>query len=370
MTAASPQRTIALLVGVERYATTAGWSLDGPAVDASRFARWLLDCQVPADNITLLASPLPHNEPAVAEVGLPVRPADSVTVRDVLTRQLRTQPCDLFFAYWGGHGVVAARETRRLFYADADDADKRNLNLTALIESLSSAFFPAHRDQLLLVDACQNLVSELRLLHSLPGESFPVGPPVAQRELDVILAASPGEVASNVDSRRTGLFSEVVLDLLRAGGWPPRPAALAEQVREAFTQRRAAGLARQTPAHLWRRSREQEWMVSIGQQRAATARLSITAVGRIAEAMLDLAELSDPVNRLEIIQFLPADIRSHVPYAPRARMHVIQLIRSCERFTQGRQQLVEVLHLGVSDREGLQRVLAVLDSEWPGHPTG
>lgn len=365
MTVVSPERTIALLVGVERYEVAAAWDLDGPALDAGRFADWLLDCGVPQNSIHLLASALPENERQLAGVKVPIRPADSATVRQVLTRELPVAPCDLFFFYWGGHGVIDARNTRRLFYADASYADKRNLDLTALMESLSSGFFSGQRSQLLVVDACQNLVSELRMVHTLPAETFPVGAPVAGRELDVMIAASSGEVAINIDSRKTGVFSETVLNELRRNGWPPSPRLLSQSVHDTFTARRAAGLTRQTPAHLWRHGRSEDWSVALKEDQTSMPRLPLVAVGRIADAMLELAEISDGVNRQEIIQFLPSSIRAYVPYAPRAKMHIVGLVRSCERFAEGREAMLEALTLGVSDREGLRRVLTVIANEWP-----
>jgi hypothetical protein len=366
MTTPAPASTVALLVGIEQYEAGTSWRLDGPALDAGRFARWLLDCGVPPENITLLVSALPDNQPELSALGLPIRPADSTTVRNVLTRELRETPCDLFVAYWGGHGVVDGRDTRRLFYADASVADKRNLDLTSLMESLSSGFFPAHRRQLIVVDACQNLVAELRLVHSLPGETFPVGPPAGGRELDAILAASPGEIARNIDIRKTGAFSEVTLDILRREGWPPRPEALAQSLRGEFEARWRGGAANQTPAHLWHRGPHGEATVAPAvSARPPQARLPLGAVGRIAGAMLELPEISDALNRQAIIQLLPKAIRAAVPYAPVAQMHVVSLVRTCERFAGGRQALLEALALGVADQEGLIPVLALFDAEWP-----
>ena len=46
--AVSPQRTCALVVGIERYDADRTWDLDGPANDAARFTSWLLSRGVPA----------------------------------------------------------------------------------------------------------------------------------------------------------------------------------------------------------------------------------------------------------------------------------------------------------------------------------
>ena len=59
--------TIAIVVGIEDYEVGKEWRLDGPALDACRFARWLTSRGVPADRITLLISPLPENADAVED---------------------------------------------------------------------------------------------------------------------------------------------------------------------------------------------------------------------------------------------------------------------------------------------------------------
>src|SRR5205823_1633890 len=141
------------------------WRLDGPALDACRFAQWLRTRAVPADRITVLVSPLPANAAAVAErVGDYHRPgpgtADHATVREVFTRYLPRHSSDLLIVYWGGHGVIE-QDDRRLLYADATSLDKRNLNLSSLLTAMRSSTFAQHPRQICLVDACQNLVTEL-----------------------------------------------------------------------------------------------------------------------------------------------------------------------------------------------------------------
>ena len=171
--------TIAVVVGIEDYEAGKEWRLDGPALDACRFARWLTSRGVPADRITLLVSPLPENADAVEDQsqGYRVRTtADHATVRDVFTRYLPSQTSSLLILYWGGHGVIEEEE-RRLICADATTMDKRNLNLSSLLKSMRSSTFAGHPQQLSLVDACLNLVTELGWEGRMPSEDVPEGRP-------------------------------------------------------------------------------------------------------------------------------------------------------------------------------------------------
>ncbi|HUK70948.1 MAG TPA: hypothetical protein VLW50_19675, partial [Streptosporangiaceae bacterium] len=119
-----PRDTIAVVVGIEEYQVGRAWRLDGPALDACRFARFLTSRGVPANRITLLISPLSENVDAVKEQsqGYSVRAADHATVREVFTQYLPSKTSRLLVLYWGGHGVIE-QEERRLFYADATRLD-------------------------------------------------------------------------------------------------------------------------------------------------------------------------------------------------------------------------------------------------------
>ena len=173
-----PADTVAVLVGIEEYQVGRDWGVDGPALDACRFAQWLTSRGVPADQITLLVSPLPENAQAVAEQSKGYRDGvpDQATVRELFTRDLPSQKSGLFVLYWGGHGVIEQDE-RRLFYADATLQDKRNLDLSSLLRFMRSDIFAGHLQQLVFVDASLTYATQLRFNTSLPTETFSIGPP-------------------------------------------------------------------------------------------------------------------------------------------------------------------------------------------------
>ncbi|WP_330329303.1 caspase family protein [Streptomyces sp. NBC_00536] len=223
---AAPERTFALIVGIERYATGPSWDLPGPARDALRFRDWLLRSGVPERNILLCLDPL--TEPAVAH-----HPGDLGTLRRLILSELTAAQGEMLWVWWGGHGVLDQDERLRLFSGDATTADKRNLDLQSMRRTLASDILPGSTRQTWIVDACQTFEEQLGFHHSLPAETLPVGQRVQVHQQTVLLAATRGQRAANDPARGTGLFSDSVLDVLDGlpGPWTD-PEALFRNVRE------------------------------------------------------------------------------------------------------------------------------------------
>ena len=302
---------------MEQYAAGKAWGLDGPALDACRFAAWLTGRGVPADRITLLVSPLPENERAVAEQsrGFHVSPADMATVRDAVTKDLYKSSSELLLIYWGGHGVLGDADARQLLCADATVSDKRNLDLTALLRALRTGAYPGHPRQLVLVDACLSLAAEMRWRTTVPSSGFPSGPPAPRRDQRAFFASSPGERAINDDRLKTGLFSQVlreVLDQLPADVWPPDPDKLRDTVNERFHDLREAGKTRQTPSHLWYRSRSGEESLVFA-SRPPRGRLTAASLG------CQVLSLADHRKLKRILHGAPAPTNLHALYREAAR---------------------------------------------------
>jgi Effector-associated domain 2 len=357
-------RTRAVLVGVEEYAAGPDWRLDGPALDACRYARWLLDRGVSADRIHLLVAPLEHNRAAVDALGLPVHGADSATVDRVLQDTVRGGATDEFlFVHWGGHGVVDVDDTRRLFYADADAANRRNLHVDGYLRALRTDYFPQEH-QLILVDACQNFAARWRGPRTLPVALPPFGRQRAGREQYALFAAAPGERAQNLGSRRTGLFSEVVLEELAAGAWPPDAAALTDAVARRFADLRATGHSRQTPSYLWYHAPHGERRIEVPAPAAPPRRLDLAAMRVISTALLDIDELLDPSVRRLMLLYLPRDVAVTVHTTDDARQQVLSWIRTCDRFPGGRDAFLEALEMTVPAAE-YARAAKVITTHWP-----
>jgi hypothetical protein len=364
--------SLALLIGIEEYAAGPGWQLDGPAVDACRFAHFLLDIGVQRDRINLLSSPMPVNGYLIEQTGVTRHDANQATVSQFLTRWLPQQTSDLLFVYWGGHGVVDGEGNRRLFYSDATQEDRRNLDATSMLSSLLTDFFPHHPNQLIIVDACQNLTSDLGHIKHLPRETVAGGRLIKARDQRVLFAASPGEYAGNSGARKSGYFSERVLQELRTlKAWPPDVDRLASGLDDQFTKLRAQGRAAQTPLYLWRRSSGREGLVfSLPPTPMGRRRLSLSQLERLASTLLDLDEVADTPNRQRIVLLMPVQLRNSVQYSDRPITHVLSWIRACEPYATGRASFVGALKAGISDVSGLARVLAVVDEVWPVHDVG
>jgi hypothetical protein len=319
--------------------------------------------------VSLLISPLTENADAVARHGFDIRPADYATVRATLLDGLRDSGSDFLMLYWGGHGVVDGGDTRRLFCADATTADKRNLDLTALLNSLRSSFYPNYPRQAILIDTCQNLVEQLYLAHTLPAEVLPVGSPRLSCEQRVLLAASPGEVAVNIDGRKTGLFSEVLRAELTAepvGTWPPDLDALRDRINQRFTELRAKGKTRQVPTYLWYRGAQGGAEVVFSPIPSTAPRsVSLTALGELTDVLLSIDEFAHEPSRWQIIRLMPREIASAVSSAGTQRLQVIDLLRSCERFDSGVSALVDAIRTALPDDSRRRKAEEAINRVWP-----
>jgi hypothetical protein len=254
----SPERTYAVVVGIERYEAGDNWDLDGSAHSALRIIRWLRERQVPIGNITALLSPLDANRPKVeetmADLGFPptqLLPATVDEIRRVITEQLPAKDGDLLVLFWSGHGVLDREKQRRLFCSNAAVNAKYNINLSQLLAALSGRNFRGLRDQVIIVDACANFIQEMRLNLREPDSGFAIGDtrPVNQ---DALLAAAQGEKASLDKKASSGRFARIVTDWLEdhALTLPPPMDQLAAAVVKRFDRLREEGVTAQHPVRI------------------------------------------------------------------------------------------------------------------------
>ncbi|MGW7542030.1 effector-associated domain 2-containing protein [Streptomyces sp. NPDC054770] len=339
MTAARPDRTHAVVVGVERYAVGPSWDLPGPAADARRFTAWLRGRGVPAAHISLLLGALPGT--GGPETDVTAGPAGREAVQEVLTRRLPALEGDLLFVVWGGHGVTDAQGHRRLFYADATADDKRNLDLDAWLAALTTDALPGFRRQIWLVDSCQTFVEDLGFARALPSELPSHGDRLPGREQFVLLASGPGQRAANDPVRRTGAFSRAVLATLDAAGdenWPPDMSSVAETVIGQFTE------GGQRPTSLWYRSgtgdvRHYDFPAT----RHRGEPVPESALSELIALLAGWPGLADRDQRQLVIGMLPADLAGAIPRLGAARADIISIVRTCRLHPGGLAALVEAL---------------------------
>ncbi len=236
---ANPNRTYALVVGIERYQDgSLNVKGGGPANDALEFAKWLRDRGVPEKNIWLCLSPLEENRHKIEQSEQLVE-ATEQAIFDIITNVLKPKEGDLLYIFWAGHGVIDSETYRRLLCADATQKNWQNLDLNSLLVSLRSDYFQI-RHHICIIEACANYLSG-GLTH-LGGKEFPRGKPREswQRSAQfVLLAAREGEKAKVNSAGKTGYFSQSVREKLENAPrdcWPPDMKTIAEEIERQFNE--------------------------------------------------------------------------------------------------------------------------------------
>jgi hypothetical protein len=359
-----PQNTYALVVGIEKYNAGSEWDLDGPAQDAGRFTRWLLDRQIPRNNIALFASAL--DEPSFNQKtgNLAFMAPTHQNLYQKLTSDLPEKKGDLLFIFWGGHGVITPEGHRRLFYADATANNLRNLDLNLLSTFLRSEYYSGFERQIWIVDACANFIYDPRQEKALPWETFPTPSPRTLVDQFILLAANPGQLALNLDEKKTGVFSRAVLEELAhqpPGSWPPDFKLISETLEQKFVALRQAGLVDQTPVHYWNR----DWLgnentfsevkgVSIKAEGVAKdlagtvpirdwPKFSFDAKKELVNKLLACPSMSLESGRRSVLSNLNFTIKHRIPEDPVPVNFVMNIVTTCQAFPGGLHELVNII---------------------------
>jgi formylglycine-generating enzyme required for sulfatase activity len=236
---AKPERTYALVVGIEKYSDTY-WNVPnggGPANDALKFAEWLCSRNVPKDNIRLCLSPLEENNHLVQQSDLTVEEATEYNLSEIIENDLSQKTGDLLFIFWAGHGLLTLERERRLLCADMTSQNWRNLNLDSLFLFLQSDRFTI-RNHICIVDTCANFLELKALPKKLNGKGFSSGRPREDSRKFVFFATREGEKAKVNPQEKTGYFSQSVIDALKKESleyWPPNMEIIAKKVKQQVT---------------------------------------------------------------------------------------------------------------------------------------
>ncbi|MGP4114237.1 effector-associated domain 2-containing protein [Streptomyces sp. 4N509B] len=349
----TPDRTFALVVGIERYAAGPAWDLPGPARDALRFRDWLLGNGVPERNVLLCLAPL-------VDLGVPHRPADHASLRDLLVSRLPALALhgEALWVWWGGHGVLDKDERLRLFCADATTADKRNLDLESMRRSLSSDALPGFARQTWIVDACQTFEERLGFHHTLPAETLPVGQRVQAHHQALLLAAVRGERAINDPARGTGLFSDSVLDALAKtpGPWPD-PEDLFRHARERIERLRAEGRTTQLPVLSFHSPQRNEYLPPP----AAGGPAAHTPTEALLAALLAYPMMADPEERQTVVMELGTRSVERMRRHSKPRTDLIGIIRALHGQPGELWRLYDAVTLVDDDEERAAALAAAVD---------
>lgn len=359
-----PKDTHAIVVGIEKY--DGGWELDGPATDACKFVDWLRARHVPADNITLFLSPLDQNLGVLNRPQPQPKGAFSHQIYQEITENLARKNGELLIVNWGGHAVIKADGTRRLFYADANQANMVNFDLNSALIALRSEYFQGFKSQIFIVDACAEYFELGGVDVSLPHQTLPAGYPAEGCDQFVLLASRPGELAENLTTRKTGRFSEAVRQLLGKqdnATWPPEMQRLTTDLLQRFTELRDAGEVYQTPSFFWYR----DWNDNEGtlgnahiQGRAvlASSRRGLTAIDkrRLTQALLLCPSMKNFNTREAVLMQLRSRIYNSIPRNATAQIEVFNVVDTCLNYVGGMLELMEAVRVFDGETNAVQNL--------------
>ncbi|MEU2910734.1 effector-associated domain 2-containing protein [Streptomyces massasporeus] len=324
-----PTRVHALIVGIEGYEAGSAWDLPGPARDAVAFCRMLRSAGVPEEQLRLHLAPLPPYVPPVA-----YRPADHATLRRALVRELPRLRGETLWVWWGGHGVLDRAGHTRLFCADATTHDKVCLDLESALTRYASDAVPGFPEQLWIVDACETFEESLAFRDPLPSDALPAGRRTLTHRQTLLRAAGRGRRAANDPVRATGLFSDVLLDILtdHTDVLPgvPDPEMLFTVAGERIAALRKSGRTLQHPEmELRGPGRTQEWAVASAPTTPDAS--SISPLQRAVEALLAYPLMTDPAERQVLITALGPSLAGTLPRHSKARTDAVGILTALSR---------------------------------------
>jgi hypothetical protein len=234
-----PDRIAAIVVGIEEYEADKenppdeAWRLHGPAMDAIRFAQWLIvDRNVPARNVRLFASLAPADEDTAARRQELLTDLEDRGLRPegptqkVLFEALQAPPADPplgpgetggLILFWSGHGFAEDRtRSRALLCADATAKYGYSIDITDVTDRWRVLpGFAKFGEQWVTVDACGQWLSTLGVEPSFATTPFP--PARAHDAEQYLIFATPaGGLARTDVSKNISVFTSALLHALPA----------------------------------------------------------------------------------------------------------------------------------------------------------
>ena len=359
--------TVALLVGIESYQTGRDWNLNGPAADVVRMAQWLTNQGVPPENLHICVSPL---KPIESLRGYHCVGANQENILNELGK-IREQSASLLIFYWGGHGWVESAGDRRLFYADAQVTDWRNLDFNDLLVTMRTDLYQGMPKQLFIVDSCANYANNLDI--SPPRNEQAKGTPIGSEQF-VLFAGKLGDRATNLNAEQTGLYTRELLQELgqSQGSWPPDVRAISERLESRFIDLRNQGLTEQTPTYLWHR----DWLGSekyyAQMSTSATSqaivnlprRLEIRETVELRNLFLRCDSFSDRQRRDGIINMLRPEIARNISRGDDANTEFLSIFNTVRDYKGGLKELLDAIEFYEEDsipfqalKQGIKRIL-------------
>jgi NTP-dependent ternary conflict system VMAP-like protein/caspase domain-containing protein len=224
----------AFVVGIDRY-DEPKWTIPGPCVNALAVTEWLLAMLVPPENIFLFLDPgegLDGRIDQIAGKKVVVNRSASWGVIDTFWRtELRKKrnADSRLLVYWSGHGFARTDKSRIFICRDYTAAALRNriFNGSMFLDHLRSPEYQFFGEQIFLADACATYTNlKFTDTTEAPDKVVDVASQVAY------FATPIGKYAAGENG--TGVFTNVVLGVLKKfKSWPGR-AAFSQKMRDAF----------------------------------------------------------------------------------------------------------------------------------------
>lgn len=250
-----PDQTHAVVVGINHYGEGIP-ALTQQVGYAIQITQWLIDRQIPPQQIHLFLSPVPDqcsesgciegeecvNRCYLTKLGVNIKPAKENDIYEMVEELVRKSDDkiekELFFLYWGGHGVVDNKGERGLLTLESQVKNHENRFRGIEVKSLSGFTKSAQETfskQIMIIDSCASYSQNTGF------RRFTFEPKKTSPQFSLFSAAQ-GQKAIE------GRFSPWVLDWLKKSSkeaWPPDFEKLAREIKHHFTQ-----YSNQTPVQI------------------------------------------------------------------------------------------------------------------------
>lgn len=154
-----PEKTFALIVGIDKYAQGEDWDLNNPANEAVMMVKWLLGLGVPAHRIScFVTGGQQRGEKLTDANGVKVQCQEPVgnAIRAAIRNPVygdRIDDSNLIF-YWAGHGQLGSKMEQLLYDPAYKKSDQQVFDLSDVRDALQSDDWTDFKKQIILINAC------------------------------------------------------------------------------------------------------------------------------------------------------------------------------------------------------------------------
>ena len=216
----------------------------------------------------------------------------------------------------------------------------------------------------MIVDACANYVETLRLAVGMPEHLYPQGAPDASREQFVLLSAKPGEISTNLNAQKMGLFTaELFKELSLANAFPPDMGTISATLAQRFNQLRDEGKASQTPVFYSYR----DWNGAVKElgrvkspSSAARPKAETTATvpqkQALSALLVELPCMLDPQQREAVLRQIGNKIYARIPRHSKASVDIYNIVDTSATYSGGLAELIRAVRTFDPDEDAMTRI--------------